>query len=128
LKEALEANDWEGGDGLDLDIDLDILADAEEDNDGSIDFGIDSAEMETEMAGMKQAIYGGGNADEDGDGADEEEADKEVEQLQAMMLKMQAVRGMICHNSVYNALTNSHRYGGRSARSRTEEVCCQSSQ
>lgn len=37
------------------------------------------------MKGMKEAIYGNG---------DEEDEDEEVEKLQAMMLKMQAVRGM----------------------------------
>jgi hypothetical protein len=49
--------------------------------------------MEMEMFGMKQAIYGGGS-DREEEIRDEEEGDEEIEQLQAMMLKMQAVRGM----------------------------------
>lgn len=95
LKEALEANDWEGGDDLEVDIGLDTLANEEGDDDGgSVGFSLDAEEMEAEMAGMKRAIYGGGNLDEEGEGLDETEADKEVEQLQAMMLRMQAARGM----------------------------------
>lgn len=42
---------------------------------------------------MKQAIYGG-SATEDNEIEDEESGDREVQQLQAMMLKMQAVRGI----------------------------------
>jgi len=92
LKEALEANDWEGDD-LEAAIDLDGLeGDDDSDGEGSLGFGIDRDEMEEEMKGMKQAIYGGtisgGEVDQD-----EAEQDEEVEKLQAMMLKMQAVRG-----------------------------------
>jgi len=90
LKEALEANDWEGGDDLGDELNLEDFEIEEEDDEGSLGFGIDPAEMEGEMFGMKQAIYGGGDEEE---GAEEPEGDKEVEQLQAMMLRMQAVRG-----------------------------------
>ena len=41
------------------------------------------------MFGMKRAIYGGGEEGEE----EGEEDDDEVEKLQAMMLRMQAVRG-----------------------------------
>jgi hypothetical protein len=41
------------------------------------------------MKGMKEAIYGAGMGIEE-----EVDHDEEVEQLQAMMMKMQAVRGM----------------------------------
>jgi len=88
LKEALEANDWESnelGDALNLD---DFEVDDEE-GEGSIGFGIDPAEMEMEMRGMKQAIYSGHGDETDG----EEGHDEDIEQLQGMMLKMQAVRG-----------------------------------
>ncbi|KAH7419119.1 hypothetical protein BKA64DRAFT_6592 [Cadophora sp. MPI-SDFR-AT-0126] len=91
LKEALEANDWEGNDELGEAIDLDGLEDDSDDAE-SIGFGLDAAdkaEMEKEMRGMKQAIYGGGN-----DGEDEEPNDQDVEDLQALMLKMQAVRDL----------------------------------
>ncbi|KAG4426326.1 hypothetical protein IFR04_000509 [Cadophora malorum] len=91
LKEALEANDWEGNDELGEAIDLDGLEN-ESDDAGSIGFGLDAAdkaEMEKEMRGMKQAIYGG-----DDDGGEEEPNDQDVEELQALMLKMQAVRDL----------------------------------
>ena len=92
LKEAFEANDWEGGDDLGEDLTLEDLDGDGEEAEGSIGFGIDPSEMEEEMAGMKRAIYGGdlGMEEEDENEADQ---DEEVEKLQAMMLKMQAVRG-----------------------------------
>ena len=93
LKEALEANDWEGGDELGEHITLEDLEEDDEEAEGSIGFGIDASEMEEEMVGMKRAIYGGGlGIEEDEDEADQDQ-DQEVEKLQAMMLKMQAVRG-----------------------------------
>jgi hypothetical protein len=86
LREALETNDWESnelGEAVDLE-------DFDDGGEGSIGFGIEAAEMEMEMFGMKQAIYEGskgeGNQDEEGE-------DEGVEQLQAMILRMQAVRG-----------------------------------
>lgn len=97
LKEALEANDWEGNDELGDAIDLEAFDD---DSDaGSIGFGLDAKdreEMEREMRGMKQAIYGGG----DGEDEEEDPSDKDVEDLQAMMLKMQAVRGKLFVRSI----------------------------
>ena len=88
LKEALEANDWEANEELD-DLGFDDFDGDEDDND-SLGFGIEAAEMEAEMFGMKQAIYGGTQDKEDEEG----ENDEDVEQLQAMMLKLQAVKGM----------------------------------
>jgi Alpha and gamma adaptin binding protein p34 len=94
LREALEANEWEGNNDGDGEIDLDELEAGDEgaEDDGSVGFGIDPAEMQEDMAGMKQAIYEGG-AGSDDEIEDEETGDKEIQQLQAMMLKMQAVRG-----------------------------------
>ena len=89
LKEALETNDWENNE-LGEGISLKDLDEEDEGGEGSIGFGIEAAEMEMEMFGMKQAIYGGGNEEEIND---EEGQDEDVEQLQAMMLRMQAVRG-----------------------------------
>lgn len=90
LREALEANDWESnelGEGINPE---DFENDDDGEGGGSIGFGIEVAEMEMEMFGMKQAVYGGDNAEQN---EDEEGQDEEVEQLQAMMLRMQAVRG-----------------------------------
>lgn len=94
LKEALESNDWasdELGGGEELE-DFLLREDGEGSETGSLGFGIDPKEMEEEMRGMKRAIYGGG--DDDDQEEEEGKDDEEVEKLQAMMLKMQAVRGM----------------------------------
>lgn len=90
LKEALEANDWVGG-GAEEEDELHVSDLEGSDEEGSLDFGISRDEMRHEMVGIKQAIYSEGA----GQGSDEinPEQDEEVEKLQAMMLKMQAVRG-----------------------------------
>ena len=103
LKEALEANDWEVGDDLGEDITVEDLDEGDQEAEGSIGFDINAAEMEEEMAGMKRAIYAGGLGEEE----DEEEADQdqEVEKLQAMIGKMQAVRGKLPVSSIRTRLT-----------------------
>ena len=126
LKEALEANDWNGGDEFGGDIDLEDLEEGDDEAEGSIGFGIETAELEAEMGGMKQAIYGRGGADEEGEDIDEEDGDKEVEQLQAMMLKMQAVRGNSTSWLTIETLANMCRFGSRSSGSRKEKICRQS--
>lgn len=69
----------------------------------STGFGAEAAELEMEMFGMKRAIYGlrgdgeDQNVDEDiddgGKGNVGEDEEDEVEKLEALMLRMQAVRG-----------------------------------
>ena len=80
LKEALEANDWGGSEAED---ELDLDDDADE------GFGLEAAEMEQEMSELKEAI----NGPESATMANSEDQDKEVEKLQQMMTKMQAVTG-----------------------------------
>ncbi|KAF8866747.1 hypothetical protein BDZ45DRAFT_700353 [Acephala macrosclerotiorum] len=99
LKEALEANDWEAPDELGDAMGLEDFEGEDDDENGSLGFNLgpeDRAEMEMEMFGMKRAIYQGvegvdeeGAEEEVGDGEDDE-----AEKLQAMMLKMQAVRDL----------------------------------
>lgn len=96
LKEALEANEWVGGIDDGEDIDLGDLEELDDDDSKSIGFGIEAAEMEMEMFGMKQAIYGQSTAST---GADKEvENEDGVDQLEALMLRMQAVKGekLVC--------------------------------
>ncbi|KAG0648660.1 Small nuclear ribonucleoprotein Sm D3 [Hyphodiscus hymeniophilus] len=88
LKEALESNDWEGDDESG-EVDLEDFDEEDDEAEGSKGFGIDAEEMEMEMAGMKRAIYGGGLDLEEDENDDDQ--DDEVEKLQTMMLKMQAV-------------------------------------
>lgn len=90
LKEALEANDWAGVDPED-DFDLDTFDDGE----GSTGFSMEATELEMEMFGMKNAIRGT-EEDEDEDEAKKEpanETEEDVEQLESMMMRLQAVRG-----------------------------------
>lgn len=92
VREALESNDWVSDEvGEEGGLEEFLLKDDEGSEVGSLGFGIDPEEMEEEMRGMKRAIYGGGDVEEEGE---EGKDDDEVEKLQAMMLKMQAVRGM----------------------------------
>ena len=77
LKEALEAQEWEGENANDVPEDLDF---------GSEDgFGAEAAQMEREMMGLKTAVHEGGSEDGGDDG---------VEELESMMLKVQAIKNM----------------------------------
>lgn len=89
LREALETNDWESNE-LGEGINAEDLGFGGEEGEASTGLRFEAAEMEMEMFGMKQAIHGGGNGEVD---EDEEGQDDEVEKLQAIMLRMQAVRG-----------------------------------
>ncbi|ESZ95171.1 hypothetical protein SBOR_4435 [Sclerotinia borealis F-4128] len=91
LKEALEANEWERGDDDGEGFDPGDLED-DGDEDKSMGFSIEAAEMEMEMFGMKQAIHG----ESTGKTSANEEVENEdgVDQLEALMLKMQAVKDM----------------------------------
>lgn len=99
LKGALEANDWGGDDELGGGLDLEDLEETEDKDEDRAGFGMEAAEMEMEMFGMKQAIYDGRSREEDedekGQSGDDVDQDEEVEKLQAMMLRMQAVRGKL---------------------------------
>ncbi|KAJ5155207.1 Alpha/gamma-adaptin-binding protein p34 [Penicillium capsulatum] len=103
LKEVLETHDWSASSGL-QDPDVDPEIDFESDDDlerellglsSSADtpgFGHEVHELEREMLGLRMAIESGG-----GDGeVDEDEKDEElkVESMDALMLRMQAIRDM----------------------------------
>jgi hypothetical protein len=98
IKEALETNDWAAEDVLQ---DLDGLDVGDEDGEQESGFGAEAAEMEREMLGLKMAIHGGGSEaqklgeEEEGDVQDQE---LQVEQLEAMMLRMQAIKGPLFTN------------------------------
>jgi hypothetical protein len=123
LREALEANDW-NTDDMDLDDFDAIVDDFGQDDESSLGFGIDPKEMEEDMKGMKEAIYGAGSSMEE-EGGDH---DEEVEKLQAMMAKMQAVRGMIGLAAFLNtSLLILHRPGRKLTRAREETTGCENS-
>jgi hypothetical protein len=85
VEEALAANDWEGGDPADHDS-----GEWEDEVEGE-GLHAEEKEMGVEIFDLKAAIYGlsGG---EEGDG-DEGQA-KQVEELESMMRKMMAIKGM----------------------------------
>lgn len=80
VREALEAGEWESVVGFDLDD--------EDGFDGS--FAAEEAEMNMELFGMKDMLHGFEENDGNGD-----LEDKEVEDLEVMMRKMVAIKGML---------------------------------
>ena len=125
LKEALETNDWEGGDDDELGLEgLDFgEADKEE------GFDAEAAEVEREMFEMRRAIYEPGEGQEEEGIADEGE-DSKVEELESMMLQMQAIRGMFVNSTWHRYLLYARsgpnhwdcRYGLGYARTGEKEV------
>jgi hypothetical protein len=102
VKEALEANDWTGDDGGDLDG-LDGLDELGEDGDGlSDDEGPDPLkfigdEMEREMFGLHSAIF----PDSESGPKDEEEG--EIEKLDSIMFRLQTMKGRSSSRSFQRA-------------------------
>ncbi len=95
LQETLEANEWDQGGGdaadtedaiKDFEADLGLLDDAKGATPTGMDLGHD-------FDGMHEAILGQGE-----EGADDacSEGDVHVEELESMMLKMQAIKGRFC--------------------------------
>ncbi|KAL6709119.1 hypothetical protein ACN47E_001935 [Coniothyrium glycines] len=78
IRDALEACEWESADTLDFED--------EEGFEGS--FAAEEAEMNMELFGMKDALHGTGDDDDD------DANDKEVQELEIMMRKMVAIKEM----------------------------------
>ncbi|KAL8674995.1 MAG: hypothetical protein Q9168_000589 [Polycauliona sp. 1 TL-2023] len=93
LQEALEANEWDGG-GDDFDMDAagleeELLGVRREGHENVLD---DDIELERDdLVGLREAILGAGDASEEGE--EDNENDAQVEELESMMLKMQAIKG-----------------------------------
>lgn len=104
LKEALEANEWASGGP-----EIDSASELEFDDEAKAGFGLEAAEVESEIRDLKAAIYGSHDSqpsevpperrpaqddnrgeveNEDGDGNN-----SQIEELESMMLKMQAIKG-----------------------------------
>ncbi|KAH7049345.1 alpha and gamma adaptin binding protein p34-domain-containing protein [Macrophomina phaseolina] len=89
VREALEANEWEGGDDDDDDGGLDGLGVGEsDDEDWNKTFAAEEAEMGIEMMGLKTELNGGEGAD----GGEDEAA--QVEELERMMSKLSGIRDL----------------------------------
>jgi hypothetical protein len=103
IKEVLETHDWSmtGSSGLDGEDDLDSedgLDDQLLGMGSSRGFGNEVHELEREMFGLRMAIErGGGDGDEEEeeDGHDEGDDELDVETMEALMMRMQAIKGML---------------------------------
>lgn len=93
IKDALEACEWESGEAPDFDD--------EEGFEGS--FAAEEAEMNMELFGIKDALHGD---DGDDDGAGEED----VEELETMMRKMIAIKGILPHLQSQTSHNHATRY------------------
>lgn len=105
IKEVLETHDWtSAGDtslddeGLDPELDLDDEFDDELLGFGRSShtpgFGQEVNELEREMLGLRMAIERGGDGFGDSDGEEDEEG--KVESMEALMMRVQGIRGMLC--------------------------------
>jgi len=99
LREALEANEWDASEGLDIDIDDfgDFDQEAENELEFSDTFAAEEMEMGRELAGLKMAVA----TEEEGEGGAAGpgmlpgESKDEVEEFERMMGKMMAIKGNI---------------------------------
>lgn len=98
IKEVLETHDWTAStDSQDLDAELDLSFDDDLESEllglnRSADtpgFGQEVNELEREMLGLRMAIERGGDGEDDGTGQDDD-----VESMDAIMMRVQAIRGM----------------------------------
>lgn len=100
LEEALEAHEWDGPGGDDFEG-LDDLGLDDDDDDAGLGFGEEAMEAQMELWGMQSDVREEGQRrqEEQVEKADEEQGrseigDQDVQELETMMLKMQAVRDM----------------------------------
>ncbi len=106
IKEVLETHDWSTSDSANIDdADLDFDDDLEEELLGfgrsarTTGFGHEVQELEREMMGLRMAIERGGGDGDGSDGDDENDRDDgdeelQVESIESLMMRMQAIRGM----------------------------------
>ncbi|KAK3065050.1 hypothetical protein LTS18_012497 [Coniosporium uncinatum] len=98
LREALEANEWDVSEGLDIDIDDfgDFDQEAENELEFSDTFAAEEAEMGREFAGLKMAVATeeGGEGESAGSRMLMGESKDEVEEFERMMGKMMAIKDL----------------------------------
>ena len=103
IRQILETHDWSEDTDNDANADGNGLEDDDLEEhllglDSSRGFNLEVNELEREMVGLRMAIERGGDGsdfedetvDDDGDGDD----DIKVESMEALMLRMQAIKGM----------------------------------
>jgi hypothetical protein len=107
IKEVLETHDWSasgGSGGLGFDGEHDPDMDSDDDlQDQLLDlssgqtrgFGDEVHELEREMFGLRMAIErGGGDGFEDEEGGGNGDDELDVESMEALMMRMQAIKGV----------------------------------
>lgn len=98
LKEVLSTHEWTAstsmGDDDDEEDDDDIMSflNSGSRRDESTGFKFEVNQLEREMMGLRFAINGGD--DEDDDGNEEEDTELQVENLEALMMRMRAIKGL----------------------------------
>lgn len=97
IKEILETHDWAGpGPDGDEELEKELLGMDSEDG-----FNIEVDELEREMVGLRMAIERGGD-----ESAAEEETD--VDNMEALMSRVQAIKGMFSSSSSFDVLTSRY--------------------
>ncbi len=95
VKEALEANDWNGEYDTELGMELLGVDEHKESMEGlhgeDMGFGFERAQMEKEFMGLQMAM----KINSDEEEIEEEDERMQVEKFEGMMLKMQTVKGWI---------------------------------
>ncbi|OJD31200.1 alpha and gamma adaptin binding protein p34 protein [Diplodia corticola] len=89
VREALEANEWEGDDGAGLSDFEELEGEGSGDEDWNKTFAAEEAEMGLELLGLKTELNGG-----DGDDADGEDQAAQVEELERMMSKLSGIKDL----------------------------------
>jgi Alpha and gamma adaptin binding protein p34 len=114
IREVLEAHQW--ADSHDSE-DMDRLLDSEGEEDG---FNLEVNELEREMMGLRTAIEKAGpgdEADDDGDDGEQSDAELKVEGMEALMMRIRAIRGIYLPSSLFSCLPSQaeHRLSDLSA-------------
>lgn len=100
IRQIIETHDWASDDtSADAVADLGFDDDLEEQllgfDKSSSGFNLEVNELEREMFGLRMAIErGGDDGDEFGDFEGDDDGDIKVESMEALMLRMQAIKGM----------------------------------
>lgn len=100
IRQIIETHEWASDDqSADADADLGFDDDLEEQllgfDKSNSGFNLEVNELEREMFGLRMAIErGGDDGDEFGGFEDDDDGDIKVESMEALMLRMQAIKGI----------------------------------
>lgn len=104
IREVLETHDWSAATTTSKDHDddhEDSILHSEEDGEHDDGFKLEVDELEREMMGLKFAIQNGGDDDNDDDDHNEKDAEMKVEELETLMMRMRAIKGMFLRSHFF---------------------------